>query len=100
MVPPQLDEACNLKIFLFVIEHIFAVREFQRLRESDDGLLLAHKAFWKYPDEVRSDCTITELVYIPDAIEDGLFLLNLQIASFDIDVSPSKPVLYKLLPAS
>ncbi len=69
-------------------------------RESDDGLLLAHKAFWKYPDEVRSDCTITELVYIPDAIEDGLFLLNLQIASFDIDVSPSKPVLYKLLPAS
>ncbi|MGO3156445.1 MAG: cyclase family protein, partial [Mesonia sp.] len=29
-------------------------------------------------------------------VEDGNYLLNLQIASFHNDASPSKPVLYKI----
>ena len=65
-------------------------------REEDEGKLLAHKAFWQYPDNVRKNCTISELIYVPNGIKDGLYLLNLQIASFEIDVSPSKPVLYDL----
>jgi len=65
-------------------------------REVDEGKLLAHKAFWEYPDAPRTDCTITEMVYVPDNAMDGLYLLNLQIASFELDVSPSKPVLYKI----
>jgi len=35
---------------------------------------------------------------VNNSIKDGLYLLNLQIASFEIDVSPSKPVLYALEP--
>lgn len=67
-------------------------------RESDEGKLLSHKAFWKYPtDEIREQATITELIYAPNTVKDGLFLLNIQIASFEIDASPSKPVLYKLV---
>ncbi len=65
-------------------------------REEDDGKLLAHKAFWQYPDKVRKNCTISELIFVPNGIKDGLYLLNLQIASFEIDVSPSKPVIYDL----
>jgi len=65
-------------------------------REEDDGKLLAHKAFWQYPDAPRTDCTITEMVYIPDAVKDGIYLLNIQIASFELDASPSKPVLYAM----
>ena len=65
-------------------------------REEDDGKLLAHRAFWQYPGRPRENCTISELVYVNNSIEDGLYLLNLQIASFEIDVSPSKPVLYRL----
>ncbi len=65
-------------------------------REQDDGKLRGHRAFWKYPGEVRTNCTISELVFVDNAIKDGLYLLNLQIASFEIDVSPSKPVLYRL----
>lgn len=65
-------------------------------REEDGGKLSAHKAFWQYPDNVRKNCTISELIYVPKGIKDGLYLLNLQIASFEIDVSPSKPVLYEL----
>ena len=66
-------------------------------REEDEGELLSHKAFWQYPDEVRKNCTITELIYVPDFITDGFYLLNIGIASFEIDVSPSKPVLYELI---
>jgi kynurenine formamidase len=64
-------------------------------REEDGGALLAHRAFWQYPEAVRTHCTITEMIYVPNELKDGLYLLNLQTASFDLDVSPSKPVLYK-----
>lgn len=66
-------------------------------REHDEGKLLAHKAFWNYPENPRHDCTITEMIYVPDFIADGQYLLNLQMASFHNDASPSKPVLYKIL---
>ena len=65
-------------------------------REDDNGKLLAHHTFWNYPGKPRVDCTISELVYVADNIQDGNYLLNLQIASFDNDASPSKPVLYAL----
>ena len=65
-------------------------------REEDEGLLLSHHAFWQYPENTQSDCTITELIFVPNKVKDGLYLLNISIASFEIDASPSKPVLYKL----
>lgn len=68
-------------------------------REEDGGALLAHRAFWKYPDTVseeRTDCTITELIYVPNEVKDGVYLLDISIASFMMDASPSKPVLYPL----
>ena len=65
-------------------------------REEDGGKLLAHRAFWQYPDQTREKSTITELIFANNTIKDGLYLLNIQIASFEIDVSPSKPVLYAL----
>lgn len=65
-------------------------------REEDGGQLLAHKAFWNYPDAPRTDCTISEMIFVENGIKDGQYLLNIQIASFEIDVSPSKPVLFQL----
>lgn len=65
-------------------------------REVDEGKLSAHKAFWNFPDSIRKECTITELIFVDNAIEDGLYLINLQITSLEMDASPSKPVLYKL----
>lgn len=68
-------------------------------REEDGGELLSHKAFWQYPDTTkknREKCTISELIFVKKGIKDGFYLLNIQIASFELDVSPSKPVLYKL----
>jgi kynurenine formamidase len=65
-------------------------------REEDGGQLLAHRAFWRYPQATRTQATITELVYVPDSAPDGLYLLCLHMASFELDASPSKPVLYAL----
>ncbi|TDE31265.1 cyclase family protein [Flavobacterium ranwuense] len=72
-------------------------------KEKDDGKLLAHKAFWNVTNinnlnvDARLDCTITEMIFVPDEVKDGSYLLNLQIASFENDASPSKPVLYGIL---
>ena len=66
-------------------------------REEDGGRLPAHRAFWQYPDAVRSACTITEMVFVPNVVPDGFYLLNVQTAAFDLDVSPSRPVAYPLI---
>lgn len=65
-------------------------------KESDDGKLLAHHAFWDVPNNPRFDCSISELIFVPSHINDGSYLLNLSFASFKNDASPSKPVLYKI----
>lgn len=66
-------------------------------KEKDDGKLLAHKAFWNFPNATRFDATITEFIYVPNHIEDGSYLLDLQIAPFENDATPSKPILYKFI---
>ena len=65
-------------------------------REQDGGQLLAHNAFWNTANSIRHDATITELIFVPDEIKDGLYLLNLQITALENDASPSKPVLFEL----
>jgi kynurenine formamidase len=65
-------------------------------RAEDDGKMLAHKAFWNYPENPRMEATITEMVFIPEDVEDGLYLLNIQVSSLQTDASPSKPLLFRL----
>ncbi len=66
----------------------------------DDGKLTNHRIFWnvgaksfEIDGNSRVSSTITELIYVPNEVEDGLYLLNLQIAPFDSDASPSRPIL-------
>ncbi|WP_179318367.1 cyclase family protein [Winogradskyella helgolandensis] len=66
-------------------------------KEQDEGELLAHNAFWNTSGKLRLDATITEFIYVSNKIEDGEYMLNLQIAPFENDASPSKPILYKVI---
>jgi kynurenine formamidase len=66
-------------------------------REKDGGELLGHNAFWNTEGKLRLDATITEFIYVSNKIEDGEYFLNLQIAPFENDASPSKPILYKVI---
>jgi arylformamidase len=65
-------------------------------KEKDGGKLFGHKSFWNYPKSPETERTITELVYIENKIKDNYYLLNIQIASLELDASPSKIVLYDI----
>jgi arylformamidase len=65
-------------------------------RESDGGELAFHHAFWGVPDEPNFQRTITELIYVTNSISDGVYILELQVAPFANDASPSRPVLYAI----
>lgn len=93
--PPYLSEAVGKFLADNGIKHLLLDLPSVD-KEVDGGKLLTHHAFWQYPHHTRKDCTITELVYVPDSVPDGFYLLNLQVPSFELDAVPSKPVLYSL----
>lgn len=63
-------------------------------REEDGGELAFHHAFWGVPENPDFSRTITEMIFVPDVAEDGVYLLNLQTAPFVNDATPSRPVIY------
>ncbi|KAF2334477.1 cyclase family protein [Flavobacterium daemonense] len=99
--PPYLSEEAAIFIRESEIQHLLIDLPSVD-KEHDEGKLLAHKAFWNVKDthklnsDARFNATITEMIYIAAEIEDGNYILNLQIASFENDASPSKPLLYKI----
>ncbi len=99
--PPYLSEAAARFIRESGIQHLLIDLPSVD-KEHDEGKLLAHKAFWNVTDvnhlnnDSRLNSTITEMVFVADDVPDGSYLLNLQIASFENDASPSKPVLYAI----
>ena len=99
--PPYLAEEAATYIREIGIQHLLIDLPSVD-REEDEGKLLAHKAFWnvknvaKLNPDARLSCTITEMIFVENEIQDGSYILNLQIASFENDASPSKPILYKI----
>lgn len=66
-------------------------------KEKDEGKLLAHNAFWNTKGVIRMRATITEFIYVSNKIKDGTYFLNLMIAPFENDATPSKPTLYEII---
>lgn len=71
-------------------------------RMNDDGKLSNHRIFWNVDQGsfetkqgTRAGNTITEFIFVPDSIPDGDYALNLQIAPFAADASPSRPLLFR-----
>lgn len=65
-------------------------------RESDEGKLDFHHTFWEVPENPNHERTITELIFVPNTISDGDYIMNLQVAPFENDAAPSRPVLYQI----
>lgn len=93
--PPYLEYEAAAYIDSLGIDHILIDLPSVD-KEVDGGKLAAHHAFWQYPENTKLHRTITEMIYVPNNVFDGTYLLNLQIASFENDASPSKPVLYQM----
>ena len=66
----------------------------------DDGHLSAHNIFWETKGKEfnpnTQNKTITEMIFVPSSVEDGAYLLNLQIPAFVSDAAPSRPILFKI----
>jgi hypothetical protein len=69
----------------------------------DQGWLTNHHRFWNIPELTSTltsaawtDKTITEMVFVPDEVVDGEYLLTLQIPRFCADAAPSRPILFPI----
>lgn len=68
----------------------------------DEGKLSNHRIWWNQPnadspiDPGSAHRTVTEMIFVPDNLKDGLYLLNLQLAPIVGDATPSRPVLFPL----
>lgn len=104
--PPFFAEDAIRHLTVRGVRHLLAdIPSIDRMQ--DGGRLAGHRAFWNVPlgrreagAEARLDRTITEMIFVPDDIADGLYLLNLQVPAFDSDAAPSRPVLYPLTEAA
>ena len=72
-------------------------------REDDGGALACHRRLWGLaPGQRRLDGaapsrrTVTELCRFPASLEDGFYLLALQVPALFSDAVPSRPVLFPL----
>lgn len=101
-IPPYFTtEAMQLIVSIGVRHLLVDLPSIDRLY--DEGKLANHRTFWNVEmgsyevnDNTRGNNTITELIYVPNGIEDGDYVLNLQIAPFESDASPSRPLLFRI----
>ncbi|MBL1147439.1 MAG: cyclase family protein [Pseudomonadota bacterium] len=102
-MPPYFTGEAMAFIVLAGVRHLLV--DLPSIDRMDDGGALAnHRMFWNVPEGageisegMASDNTVTELIYVPEAIKDGKYLLNLQVAAFAADAAPSRPVLYEVM---
>jgi kynurenine formamidase len=94
--PPYLDANVAARMAAANIRHLLLDLPSVD-REEDGGALKAHKAWWQFPDAIRFEATITEMIYVDNVIPDGLYLLQIQIPALELDASPSRPFIYPLL---
>ncbi|WP_420571899.1 cyclase family protein [Kordia sp.] len=93
--PPYLEEDAAIYLRDKGIQHLLI--DLPSIdKEKDGGELRAHNAFWNTTGEIRMNATITEFIYVANNIEDGTYFVNIQIAPFENDATPSKPILYKV----
>lgn len=93
--PPYFDLSCLEIINKLKVKHLLIDLPSVD-RENDGGKVAFHHGFWDVPKNPRFDRTITELIYVGNNVNDGEYLLNLQVAPFENDAAPSRPVLYAL----
>lgn len=93
--PIYFDVECARKIIKAGVKHLLIDLPSVD-RENDNGELAFHHAFWEVPENPNFERTITEMVFVKDEVMDGRYILNFQVAPFENDASPSRPVLYKL----
>ncbi len=96
---PLLSAEAMSKLVEAEIEHLLI--DTPSVDAADDGgRLQQHRCFWgmaasdERPVDTRAACTITEMIYVPETLADGLYLLSLGVSALRGDASPSTPVVF------
>ena len=100
--PPPVFFSSEAMALLLEFDHLLV--DFPSIDKMfDEGQLANHHSFWNIDAGshhinagARQQRTVTEMVFVPDSVADGLYLLNLQIPPFKTDAAPSRPVLFPL----
>lgn len=73
-------------------------------RADDQGMMTIHRKWFCLPAGTsdvapgsRVDRTVTEMIFVDDHVADGAYLLDLQVAPFVSDASPSRPILFPII---
>lgn len=99
-LPAYFSEPAMIKINQLQIKHLLV--DLPSIdRAYDEGKLKNHHTFWNVEQgshslkgKTQSQKTITELIYIPDEIPDGKYLLQIQWVPFLSDAVPSRPIIF------
>ncbi|HFB64732.1 MAG TPA: hypothetical protein ENJ60_04245 [Aeromonadales bacterium] len=100
--PPFFSNDAMEFIFALGVEHLLVdLPSVDRMY--DEGLLSNHRIFWNIEPEGQTEKnhyhqhkTITEMVFVPQQIKDGHYLLDIQHPRWKTDAIPSNPILYPL----
>jgi len=97
--PPFFTREAMQYLRLRGVQHLLV--DFPSLdKVHDNGHLAAHHLFWEVSEDshgpaptVARSRTVTEMIFVPDSVADGAYLLNLQLPAFELDAAPSRPFL-------
>jgi kynurenine formamidase len=77
--------------------------DFPSIDRMHDKGMSNHRLFWNVPPGSRrlgravwSWKTVTEMIFVPDEVPDGLYLLDLAAPAFLSDAAPCRPLIYPL----
>lgn len=96
--PPFLSHDAARFIRELGVRHLLV--DLPSLDSESDPNLTAHRIFWELAPNgaVQGDAkdgrTVTEMIFVPDHVPDGRYLLNLQVPPFLLDAAPSRPLLF------
>ncbi len=99
-VPPYFTAEAMRAVVAAGVEHLL-VDTPSIDRTHDEGCLTTHRVFWGMSDDqpgpaTRPRATVTEMIYVPPDVPDGLYGLAIHLPPFVTDAAPSRPILYPL----
>ncbi len=100
---PLLSTAAMRRLVAGGIDHLLI--DTPSVDAADDEALPLHRIFWALENamsepadlaEKRREATITEMIFVPDSLPDGPYLLQLAPGTLIGDATPSNPILFAL----
>lgn len=96
--PPFLSPEATRLIRERGIRHLLV--DTPSLDSESDPHLTSHRIFWELPPtgaiegDPADGRTVTEMIFVPDHVSDGTYLLTIQVPPFSLDAAPSRPLLF------